>query len=269
NVNVNFNGDAVGNIDIFFDQLDPYGTWYDDPTYGWVFVPHNAGYLPYSNGYWKYTDYGLLWVSNDPFGWATDHYGRWAFVNRWVWAPDLTWGLSWVQWRAGDGWLGWAPVGSSTEPYTPDEHWRWVRANDLFASDLPRHYITGSWKIYLTTSVPVIRYNKYKNFTWVSGPGDAWFKRYNVFYKRERAEAAELGRLEAARRAEAERRAKERKKEWHERRKRDAEVQKQLAERQKRQWQEQKRLADEQKKIADERRKQDDERRKLEDQRRK
>ncbi|HEX5060329.1 MAG TPA: DUF6600 domain-containing protein, partial [Kofleriaceae bacterium] len=84
NVNVSFQGDAVWNLDVFFDQLDPYGTWYDDQTYGWVFVPSTANYVPYSNGYWKYTDYGLLWVSNDPFGWATDHYGRWVYLNRWV-----------------------------------------------------------------------------------------------------------------------------------------------------------------------------------------
>jgi len=110
-VTVSLGGDAVPNVDVFYDQLDPYGTWYDDQTYGWVFSPSQSGYVPYSNGHWKYTDAGLLWVSADPFGWATDHYGRWIWNNRWVWAPDTTWGPSWVNWRQGDGVVGWSPAG--------------------------------------------------------------------------------------------------------------------------------------------------------------
>src|SRR5450631_1474597 len=59
-VNVSVGGDAVPNVDVFYDQLDPYGTWYDDGTYGWVFAPQQTNYVPYSNGHWKYTDIGLL-----------------------------------------------------------------------------------------------------------------------------------------------------------------------------------------------------------------
>src|SRR6185312_12156396 len=55
-------GDAVPSVDVFYDQLDPYGTWYDDPTYGWAFTPQQADYVPYSNGSWRYTDTGLLGV---------------------------------------------------------------------------------------------------------------------------------------------------------------------------------------------------------------
>jgi hypothetical protein len=104
-------GSEVPSVDVFYDELQPYGSFYDDPSYGWVFAPSQASYVPYSNGYWKNTDYGFSWVSNDPFGWATDHYGRWVWVNRWVWRPDTTWGPAWVQWRVGDGWVGWAPMG--------------------------------------------------------------------------------------------------------------------------------------------------------------
>src|ERR1041385_9040583 len=129
-VNVGFAGDPVWSVDVFYDQLDPYGTWYNDPTYGWVFVPQQQGYVPYSNGYWKYTDYGMVWVSADPFGWATDHYGRWVYQNRWVWAPDLTWGPAWVNFRVGDGWIGWAPAGYSADPYVPEDNWRFVAAPD-------------------------------------------------------------------------------------------------------------------------------------------
>ena len=50
-------------VDVFYDQLSPYGTWYDDPTYGWVFTPSDNGYVPYTNGRWTNTDYGFTWVS--------------------------------------------------------------------------------------------------------------------------------------------------------------------------------------------------------------
>jgi hypothetical protein len=52
-------------------------------------------------------------MSADPFGWATSHYGRWGFsqaVGGWVWAPDLTWGPSWVTWSQSGGDFGWSPM---------------------------------------------------------------------------------------------------------------------------------------------------------------
>src|SRR6187401_2286146 len=90
-VHVDVAGSNVPSIDVFYNDLAPHGTWYEDPTYGWVFAPPSPLYVPYSNGRWVYTDYGYTWVSADPFGWATDHYGRWVWANRWVWRPDTTW----------------------------------------------------------------------------------------------------------------------------------------------------------------------------------
>src|SRR5690606_32613140 len=121
-------GSAVPDVTIFYDQLDPYGQWYDDPDYGYVFAPSRANYVPYTNGYWNYTDYGLTWVSNDPFGWATDHYGRWVYRGgRWVWRPDTRWGPAWVQWRTGDNYVGWAPMGfGAYEVDVPVTAWRFV-----------------------------------------------------------------------------------------------------------------------------------------------
>ena len=119
-VNVDVAGNDVPSVDVFYNDLAPYGTWYDDPTYGWVFAPPSPSYVPYSNGHWAYTDYGYTWVSDDPFGWATDHYGRWVWANRWVWRPDTTWGPAWVQWRQGDGYVGWAPAGYTDDAYVPE-----------------------------------------------------------------------------------------------------------------------------------------------------
>jgi hypothetical protein len=188
-VNVNVTGDSVGSIDVFFDQLDPYGTWYDDPTYGWAFSPSQSSYVPYSNGYWKYTDYGVLWVSRDPFGWATDHYGRWVYQNRWVWTPDLTWGPAWVSWRQGDGWIGWAPAGYTANAYVPEDHWRFVAAPELFSIEISRRYAVSNIRGYLDASVPIVRYHRHDNDVWVAGPSEDWMRRNRLDVRRERAEA--------------------------------------------------------------------------------
>ena len=59
-----------------------------------------------------------MWVSNEPFGWATYHYGRWGFSNRvgWFWVPGNRWAPAWVAWRSSNDYLAWAPL-----PPTPDE----------------------------------------------------------------------------------------------------------------------------------------------------
>jgi len=58
------------------------------------------------------TEYGWTWVSYEPFGWATYHYGRWARDPRfgWLWIPGNTWGPAWVSWQHGGGYVGWAPL---------------------------------------------------------------------------------------------------------------------------------------------------------------
>ena len=170
NVDVEVAGNDVPSVDVFYDQLSPHGTWYDDPTYGWVFAPADPSYLPYTNGRWTNTDYGFTWVSNDQFGWATDHYGRWVWANRWVWRPDTTWGPAWVQWRQGDGYVGWAPVGYTDDAYFPEDHWRFVPASYLFAPDAPRYVIRSNVHSYVTSTWVIRRYGHDRhNRTWVLG----------------------------------------------------------------------------------------------------
>ena len=51
-----------------------------------MFVTEDTNYVPYTAGYWQYSNVGFVWVSNEPFAWATAHYGRWAFspaFGRW------------------------------------------------------------------------------------------------------------------------------------------------------------------------------------------
>ncbi len=99
---------------MFYDDLAPYGEWIWVAGPGWVWSPHAtpAGWRPYTLGHWVYTDYGWTWTSDEEFGWAVYHYGRWHqdAARGWVWAPGLEWGPAWVAWNAGSGWVGWAPL---------------------------------------------------------------------------------------------------------------------------------------------------------------
>jgi hypothetical protein len=73
------------------EDLDAYGRWVPDPSYGNVWAPQvPAGWAPYQAGRWVWVDYyGWTWVSYDPWGWAPYHYGRWfrSPVFGWCWYP--------------------------------------------------------------------------------------------------------------------------------------------------------------------------------------
>lgn len=100
--------------DPFYQDLTPYGRWFDHDRYGRVWQPRVAArdWRPYSDGHWIYTDYGWTWVPTEEWGWAPYHYGRWFHDPRlgWVWVPGREWAPAWVEWRRGDGWIGWAPL---------------------------------------------------------------------------------------------------------------------------------------------------------------
>jgi hypothetical protein len=51
-------------------------------------------------------------VSEEPFGWATYHYGRWTRLRGigWVWVPGEEWAPAWVSWRKSNDYVGWAPL---------------------------------------------------------------------------------------------------------------------------------------------------------------
>jgi hypothetical protein len=72
----------------------------------------DADWAPYTDGHWVYTDDGWTWVSDESFGWATYHYGRWVNLDGtgWCWVPGYTWAPAWVSWRYGGGYCGWAPL---------------------------------------------------------------------------------------------------------------------------------------------------------------
>jgi hypothetical protein len=80
------NRDTVG-----YSDLDDYGIWKQDDTYGNVWYPNNEtpDWAPYSNGNWAYVaPWGWSWVGYEPWGFAPYHYGRWVNAGGyWGWAP--------------------------------------------------------------------------------------------------------------------------------------------------------------------------------------
>ena len=100
----------------FYTKLEPYGAWRETSDYGYVWQPNESersrNWRPYTNGRWVYTDAGWTWYSEEPFGWATYHYGRWARLRSvgWVWVPGDEWAPAWVSWRKSDDYVGWAPL---------------------------------------------------------------------------------------------------------------------------------------------------------------
>lgn len=101
-------------LDFFYDNLEPYGSWREIGDFGYCWQPRDVedDWRPYSDGRWVYTDAGWTWDSEEPYGWAVYHYGRWANVESvgWVWVPGTEWGPGWVSWRHSPRYVGWAPL---------------------------------------------------------------------------------------------------------------------------------------------------------------
>lgn len=164
---------------IFYDELLPYGDWIYDPVHGYVWVPYaDNNFQPYaSNGYWVMTSYGNTWVSHYDWGWAPFHYGRWYFDDYlgWAWVPGYEWGPAWVNWRAGAGYYGWAPLGPGMHIHVsvniPSHHWVFVPRNRLISRNIYNYYIPRRtvYKVYNQTTIINNTY-VYNNRTYVSGP---------------------------------------------------------------------------------------------------
>ncbi|KAB2968109.1 MAG: hypothetical protein F9K18_03290, partial [Thermoanaerobaculia bacterium] len=105
---------ASVSLGFFYDSLAPHGEWISSAQFGYVWRPVrvDSGWRPYYDGQWVYTDYGWTFVSDDPWGWATFHYGRWYLdpYYGWVWVPGYEWAPAWVVFHQGAGYVGWAPL---------------------------------------------------------------------------------------------------------------------------------------------------------------
>src|SRR5579859_436419 len=98
----------------FYEPLAPHGEWVVIGSYGRCWRPGHVArdWRPYCNGNWQRTEAGWYWVSDEPWAWATYHYGRWDFTDQygWYWVPRTQWAPAWVSWHEGGGYVGWAPL---------------------------------------------------------------------------------------------------------------------------------------------------------------
>ena len=148
--------DAQGYVDnaVFYDRLSPHGSWtWTQGQYVWVPRGVDRSWRPYTRGRWVYTAAGWTWASEEPFGWATYHYGRWGYSDRmgWFWVPGNRWAPAWVAWRQDDDYLGWAPLPPTYDRggidininigNVPAYYWSVVPSRDFLAPDLDRYYV--------------------------------------------------------------------------------------------------------------------------------
>ena len=147
-------------LDLFYNELSPYGDWDMDPTYGDIWYPNERNFRPYSsNGYWTMTEYGNTWVSHYDWGWAPFHYGRWVYnsYRGWGWIPGYEWGPAWVEWRTGNGYYGWAPmmprVGVGIAINIPLTSWCFAPVRYIYSPNFHRHSYYGHRNIFNRTTI--------------------------------------------------------------------------------------------------------------------
>lgn len=114
---VNTKNHLPPNIGLVAGDLDQYGTWHDDPKYGWVWAPDgtSSDWRPYHDGRWVWVEpYGWTWVGDEAWGWAPYHYGTWIDQPYgWAWCPGPTsqyWSPAVVDFACYGGDVGWAPL---------------------------------------------------------------------------------------------------------------------------------------------------------------
>lgn len=173
-------------LQVFYDELSPYGEWVESSQYGYVWIPDvESDFMPYSTeGQWINTNYGWTWVSDYPWGWATFHYGRWDHDNYygWIWVPDYEWGPSWVTWRSASGYYGWQPMrpgisislSFGNDYYNNyNDYWMFVSDRDFQRSNVSHYYVNQTNRDRIIRNSTVIN-NTYidnsRNSTYISGP---------------------------------------------------------------------------------------------------
>ncbi len=171
-------------LQVFYDELQPYGTWMHHGQYGYVWMPSvDRSFVPYgTNGYWINTEYGNTWVSDYSWGWAPFHYGRWFFDDfyGWMWVPDTTWGPAWVAWRSGGGYYGWAPLMPGfgihlTFGYynrIPHHYWNFVPYRYVTYRHVYRHCVPRPRVVNIINHTTIITHNHTDNRrqTYFTGP---------------------------------------------------------------------------------------------------
>ncbi|WP_394828594.1 DUF6600 domain-containing protein [Pendulispora albinea] len=140
-------------LDQFRTELEPHGSWVDDPRLGTVWYPSRdevgPEFTPYAtHGRWTYGQREYVWVSTLPWGWVTFHYGRWMYsgARGWAWVPGRRYAGAWVIWRTGSsGYVGWGAAPANwywqnevpvRTPKPTTLGFVYCRTSDLFAASV-------------------------------------------------------------------------------------------------------------------------------------
>lgn len=125
----------------FKGELSRYGEWIVVAPYGRVWHPNaqlvGPDFVPYvTGGGWVHGPEGWTFEAKWPWALYPFHYGRWFAADDlgWLWYPDQTRGPAWVQWRSGDGYVGWSPIAPEVRSsHTEAPAWFYVKQQHLSA----------------------------------------------------------------------------------------------------------------------------------------
>ena len=179
-------------LQLFYDDLSPYGSWVYSPQYGNVWVPEaGPGFRPYfSGGHWVYTENGWLWASTYDWGWAPFHYGTWVMDHHhgWMWVPGYEWAPAQVTWGYYSGYYGWAPLGPgisySTSYYPAMDHWVFMEPGYMTVQGGwgNHYYVARNNRIVFNNNVSI---NVVKNIRVVENTGDYHGRKFSAGPRRE------------------------------------------------------------------------------------
>lgn len=153
-------------------SLDRYGDWVNvGSRHAWHPGSVGADWRPYWDGRWGYTPSGLTWISNEPWGWSTYHYGSWDYVPvyGWVWYPGVQYAPAWVYWYWGPSYAAWCPSGYYSRYYGAYGYRYGVYG-----------WAGGGWDGFANWSFVPTRYFGHRNLRDYSHPGAYYRDRYGL-----------------------------------------------------------------------------------------
>ncbi len=173
----------------FQSNLSSHGSWFVSAQYGQVWQPdvYSTSWNPYYDGHWAYSDLGCTWVSDYSWGAIPYHYGTWVLdpALGWVWVPGYVWAPSWVVFRTGPDYIGWAPVSphfsvgvsfSSGEPATGG--FVFVSSRDFLAPRIRTYVVPESrTKVIINRTTVVNNIRVEKNVVVNRGPDVAMIEK--------------------------------------------------------------------------------------------
>ena len=150
-------------------ELEENGTWETVNYEGkqrhfWRPTRVGSGWAPFTAGRWTEYYGDNTWIPDEPFGYATHHYGNWVYVNNaWYWGPPETVGVGrgWypgrVAWIGSGADVGWVPLAPNERYYS---HHAWGPAATVIGTAAVVGLTIGSLA-YLNHAVVVPQHDFY------------------------------------------------------------------------------------------------------------